>query len=84
MSIFGNLVLYGFFNCPEMMPSRKDNLYIIRMRGTMSSVKPRWWESSDFLFVLYMVCAAALLAQGNQGTMKYLLTEMLYKYAFKC
>ena len=35
-------------------------------------------------FVLYMVCAAALLAQGNQGTMKYLLIEMLYKYAFKC
>ena len=46
--MFGNLVLYCFFNCPEMMPSRKDNLYIIRIKGIMSSVKPRWWESSDF------------------------------------
>ena len=35
-------------------------------------------------FVLHVVCAAALLAQGSQGTMKYLLIEMLYKYAFKC
>ena len=32
----------------EMMPSRKDNLYIIRMRGSISSVKPRWWESNTF------------------------------------
>ena len=31
-----------------MMPSRKDNLYIIRMRGSISSVKPRWWESNTF------------------------------------
>ena len=31
-----------------MMPSRKDNLYIIRMRGSISSVKPRWWESKAF------------------------------------
>ena len=35
-------------------------------------------------FVLRVVCAAALRAQGSQGTMKYLLIEMLYKYAFKC
>ena len=35
-------------------------------------------------FVLYMVCAAALLAQGSQGTftMKHLLIEMFYEYAF--
>ena len=31
-----------------MMPSRKDNLYIIRMRGSISSVKSRWWESNIF------------------------------------
>ena len=31
-----------------MMPSRKDNLYIIRMRGSISSVKPRWWERNAF------------------------------------
>ena len=35
-------------------------------------------------FVLHVVYAAALRAQGSQGTMKYLLIEMLYKYAFKC
>ena len=37
-------------------------------------------------FVLYAVCTAALLAQGSQGTIKYLLIEMLiffiYEYAF--
>ncbi|CAH3186612.1 unnamed protein product, partial [Porites evermanni] len=32
----------------EMMPSRKDNLYITRLRGSISSVKPRWWESNTF------------------------------------
>ena len=31
-----------------MMASRKDNLYIIRMRGNISSVKPRWWKSNAF------------------------------------
>ena len=31
-----------------MMPSLKDNLYIIRMRGSISSVTPRWWESNTF------------------------------------
>ena len=31
-----------------MMSSRKDNLYTIRMRGSISSVKPRWWESNTF------------------------------------
>ena len=35
-------------------------------------------------FVLYAACAAALLAQGSQGTMKYLRIEMFYEYAFKC
>ena len=34
-------------------------------------------------FVLYAVCTAVLLAQGSQGTMKYLLIEMFQEYAFK-
>ena len=34
-------------------------------------------------FVLYAVFTAALLAQGSQGTMKYLLIEMFHEYAFK-
>ena len=33
--------------------------------------------------VLYAVCTAVLLAQGSQGTMKYLLIEMFYEHAFK-
>ena len=35
-------------------------------------------------FVLYAVCTAVLLAQGSQGTLKYLLSELFYEYAFKC
>ena len=31
-----------------MMLSRKDNVYIIRTRGSISSVKPRWWDSNTF------------------------------------
>ena len=34
-------------------------------------------------FVLYAVFTAALLAEGSQGTMKYLLIEMFHEYAFK-
>ena len=36
------------------------------------------------LFVIYAVCTAVLLSQGSQGTMKCLLIEMFYQYAFKC
>ena len=34
-------------------------------------------------FVLYAVCTTVLLAQGSQGTVKYLLIEMFLKYAFE-
>ena len=34
--------------------------------------------------VLYAACTAVILAQGSQGTMKYLRIEMFYEYAFKC
>ena len=32
----------------KKMLSRKYNLYIIRMSGSISSVKPRWWRSNTF------------------------------------
>ena len=57
-----------------MMAARKDNLYIIRMRGNISS---KMVEEQRLPFVLYAVCTAALLAQGSQGT-------MFYEYVFKC
>ena len=34
-------------------------------------------------FVLYAVFTTAVLAQGSQGTVKYLLIEMFQEYAFK-
>ena len=34
-------------------------------------------------FVLYAVLTTAVLAQGSQGTVKYLLIEMFQEYAFK-
>ena len=35
-------------------------------------------------FVLYAICTVVLLAQGSQGTIKYLLIEMFQEYAFEC
>ena len=34
-------------------------------------------------FVLYAVLTTAVLTQGSQGTVKYLLIEMFQEYAFK-
>ena len=41
-------------------------------------------EEQHLPFVLYAVCTAVLLAQGSQGTMKYLLIEIFEEYAFEC
>ena len=68
-----------------MMPSRKDNLYIIRMRGSISSVKPRWWESNTFRLssTRYALLCFLLKEVKVPVTVKYLLIEMFHEYAFK-
>ena len=68
-----------------MMPSRKDNLYIIRMRGSISSVKPRWWASNTFRLssTRYALLCSLLKEVKVPVTVKYLVIEMFHEYAFK-